>query len=422
MDFLKWYKNTVESSDLDPPENTWENIQDKLDIDNSWEVIDNYLNKRDRFVARVKIAAAASLFVIAVSAAGIIYFTSVSSDKQQVAEETISTGRADNEPGTTTENIESQQQEAQNIIPQQQEAQPQVTVEEKTALAGNVQSTQFSETLPAETDDEQIKELNEVPPEISYIDHIAGRHEPEIQELKIAYPNVTDKPPTDEIDIIIAADSNYNNVIESPRKAFRKLYVGTTGQLANTWLVNHKTINGFKSTSLVSTDATFGSNFGVYAGTNLLNSLDLQLDLNILSQRNQGYHEYLNGHYIANKLKFNYSQLALSLRYYRISTRLMQGEHGINFGGYIAYLHNAYQKIGDETLYLTDSYNSLDYGLLLSYEYIFPLYRQLGLGAGFRGYYGLNNIYGGDGHIPDYLNVTHTASVNITLSLKYIIK
>ena len=422
MDFLKWYKNTVKSSDLDPPENTWDNIQDQLDIDNSWQVIDNYLNKRDSFVARVRIAAAASLFVIAVSAAGIIYYTSVRSDKQQVAEDTISTGRADTESGTIAEDIKLQQQETQDIIPPQQEAQPQVVVEEKTALAGNEELTLHSEILPAEIDKERIEEAREAAGKISIIDNLAESYEPEIKELKIASPDVTDKSPSDEINIIVDADSTHYKEIESTRKAFRKLYVGTTGQLANTWLVNHKTINGFRSTSLVSTDATFGSNLGIYAGTNLFNNLDLQLDLNILSQRNQGYHEYLDGHYISNKLKFNYSQLALSLRYYRISTILLQGEHGINFGGYFAYLHNAYQKIGDETIYLTDSYNSLDYGLLLGYEYVFPLYRQLGLGAGFRAYYGLNNIYGGDGNIPDYLNVTHTASVNVTLSLKYVLK
>jgi len=58
----------------------------------------------------------------------------------------------------------------------------------------------------------------------------------------------------------------------------------------------------------------------------------------------------------------------------------------------------------------------------VGYEYIFPLYGQLGLGTGFRAYYGLNNIYAGDENIPYYLNVTHNASVNITLSLKYIVK
>jgi hypothetical protein len=432
MDFLKWYKNTVESSDLEPPENTWENIQDQLDIDNSWQVIDNYLNKRDRFVARVRIAAAASLIVVAVTAGGYIYFTSIHPGKQQVAGDTTPVGRPDNEAGITAEDVlpqqqESrdiipQQQEAQNIIQQQQEVQPRVIVEEEPALTGDEELTQLHEIPVAEIDNEIIKEAIEAPREIGYIDHIAERHEPEIRELKIVYPDLTARPHADEMNITVNVDSNQYNEIESKRQAFKKLYVGTTGQLANTWLVNHKTVNGFKSTSLVSTDATFGSNLGVYAGTNLFNNLDLQLDLNFLSQRNQGYHEYLNGHYVSNKLKFNYSQLALSLRYYRISSRSLQGEHGINFGGYFAYLHNAYQKIGDETLYLIDSYNRMDYGLLLGYEYVFPLYGQLGLGTGFRAYWGLNNIYSGDGNIPDYLNVTHTASVNITLSLKYLVR
>jgi len=411
MDFLKWYKNKVESNNLDPPANTWDNIQDQLDIDNSWQAIDNYLNRQAMLTARLRITAAASVFVLTVAAAGWIYFASVNSGKQQVAEEIIPAGSVDTEPGIT----------AENIIPQQQDARAEVIVKEKPAFT-NEEESQLSETLLADLEDEQIKEAREDLQDISFNDYIAERHEPVIKELNVVDPYIADQHPADYLNIIVDADSIHYNTTEGARKAFRKFYIGTTGQLANTWLVNHKTINGFRSTSLVSTNATFGSNFGVFTGTNLLNNLDLQLDFNILSQKNQGYHEYLNGHYISNKLKFNYSQLALSLRYYRISTRLMQGEHGINFGGYLAYLHNAYQKMGDETLYLSDSYNRLDYGLLLSYEYIFPLYGQLGLGTGFRAYYGLNNIYSGDGNIPDYLNITHTASVNITISLKYLIK
>jgi hypothetical protein len=64
----------------------------------------------------------------------------------------------------------------------------------------------------------------------------------------------------------------------------------------------------------------------------------------------------------------------------------------------------------------------MDYGLLVGYEYVFPLSGHLGLGTGFRAYYGLSNIYAGGDDIPSYMNVTNNASVNITLSFRYLIR
>jgi long-subunit fatty acid transport protein len=63
-----------------------------------------------------------------------------------------------------------------------------------------------------------------------------------------------------------------------------------------------------------------------------------------------------------------------------------------------------------------------DYGVVAGYEYIFPLGNQLALGTGFQTKYGLNNIFSGNEIIPDYLNSTRNASVNIILSIRYNIK
>lgn len=46
MDFLKWYKNKIESGNLEPPESVWENVQDQLDIDHSWQKINAHLEQK----------------------------------------------------------------------------------------------------------------------------------------------------------------------------------------------------------------------------------------------------------------------------------------------------------------------------------------------------------------------------------------
>ncbi len=407
MDFLSWYKNKVESNDLDPPVNTWDNIQDQLDIDNSWMAIDKYLNTRARLAIRYRISAAASLMALIIAGAAWIYFATANKDIHQdlMAEERVHTAKIDNET-----------EELTGHLIQKKDFLSEVMVYNTKVIPEELDN---SETLPAVIEKElRDEELND----ISTMGYLTERRGGALQKQAIEDIYLMGQTPGFSVNKIIDPVSSYENPAEKGRKAFRKFYVGTRGQLANTWLVNQKTISGFKSASLVSTNATFGSNFGLYAGTNLLKRLDMQVDLNILAQNNQDYNEYLNGRYVTSKLKLDYSQLALSLHYYINSYNFMEGEHGINFGAYLAYLHNAYQNIDDQTLYISDSYNKIDYGLMVGYEYIFPLYGHLGMGTGVRAYYGLNNIYSGDGYIPDYMNVTNNASVNITVSLKYLVK
>jgi len=407
MDFVSWYKKKIESNELDPPVNTWDNIQDQLDIDNSWKAIDNYLNARARLAIRYRISAAASLMVLIMAGAAWIYFASVNKDirQEQIA--------AAVEPAERTDNI--MKEPTGNLI-QKKDVPSEIMVYNTKVIPEELNNSVTLATINGK--ELRDEELND----IGTMGYITERDGGALQKQAIEDIYLAGQTPGISVNKIIDPGRSYQNPAGKERRAFRKFYVGTRGQLANTWLVNQKTISGFKSASLVSTNATFGSNFGLYAGTNLLNRLDLQADLNILAQNNQDYNEYLNGQYVSSKLKLDYSQLALSLRYYINSYNFMEGEHGINFGAYLAYLHNAYQNIDDQTLYISDSYNNIDYGLMVGYEYIFPLYGHLGMGTGVRAYYGLNNIYSGDGYIPDYMNVTNNASVNITVSLKYLIK
>jgi len=406
MDFLKWYKNTVESNDLVPHLSTWDKIQDELDIDNSWEAIESYLNRRTSFIAGLRISVAASLMVLTLAGAGWIYFSTIRPDKQRGTSEILLV------EGNDTKAVE----DAEKFI-RQKDAPSKITIDETPEILEK--EAKQSRILLASLNNE-LKEVS--PDNIDFKDYASEKQRSDIEKLSVGDPNITGQQYIDYSNLIVDSDIVKYSEQKKTRKTFRKFYVGTRGQLANTWLVNKKTISGFKSTSLVSTNATFGSNFGFFAGTNLLNRLDLQADFNILAQNNQDYNEYVDGQYVTSKLKLDYSQLALSLRYNINSYSFMEGEHGINIGGYLAYLHNAYQDIDGQIKYLSDSYNNIDYGLMLGYEYIFPLYGHLGLGTGLRAYYGLNNIYSGDGYIPSYMNVTNNASVNITVSLKYVVK
>ncbi|MGM0408685.1 MAG: hypothetical protein ACQERU_11925 [Bacteroidota bacterium] len=410
MNFLKWYKNKVESGNLEPPETVWENVQDQLDIDYSWQQINAHLEQKTGVKRQFWYAAAAGLLIFIMAGGGYWWFSSDNLTlKQQIAEKTtIVNDGVDDE---TLEKTEDQKSGNDPVIKHE------IITDEKITEPGPIKQ---SENLVAENTSDLLKKDQESV--ITADEILFDENNALIAELTSLDYKMKDISVGREIVLPVTENIHHDEKPDQERVAFQKFYTGTTGQLANTWLLNEKTYSGLESTSLTASNASFGSNFGIFAGVNITEKLFLQFDLNILAQNKQDYNEYLEGQYISNEMKFNYSQLGFSLRYIAFSNRYMKGEHNIYGGGYWGYLHSAYQVIDSEPYNITDYYAKSDYGVFLGYEYIFPLTKNLGFGTGVKAMYGLNNIYSGDHYIPSYLNKTHNASLNITFSLKYNLK
>ncbi|MEE4198528.1 MAG: hypothetical protein V2I54_12860 [Bacteroidales bacterium] len=403
MDFLKWYKNRMESDNPAPPEHVWENIQDQMDIDHSWEMIHHHLEQK---------AAARRTFWYA-AAAGIMLFVLAGGAWWMINRST--------QPGESmVENQLLTEQSPGEQPPAQQQDQQAVSVKERVSRTGETVSPPESGS-----DGKRIAEIKVVKQQ----PQVGNQELKAVEEEKILLAalepyrvKIDDYFPRERDTLVVAGAYLAQGDPEKERVAFRKFYAGATGQLANTWLLNEKTYTGMESTSLTTSNASFGSNFGLFAGANLTRNLFIQLDLNLITQNNQDYNEYLDGQYISNEMQFNYSQLGFALSYIAHSNRLMQGEHHLYAGGYWGYLHRATQTIDREKEDITPYYSSSDLGVFLGYEYIFPITQNLGFGTGVKALYGLSNIYSGDQYIPSYLNKTHNASLNITFSLKYNLK
>jgi len=393
MDFLKWYKNKAESNNQEPPENIWKNIQDELDIDQSWLFINNKLNKKTFINRQFLFAAAASILFFIV--AGGYWFLKPQLKIDNIEKISENTEVAENQKTVKSErknHIKNKEEKQTLIIEVKDQNKPYYKTKNEELIVADLQNQQTNDAIFR--NDNQLAFLDRKPGKVDYQFVM-------MNDLKKSNKN------------------QQKQEEKSERTSFKKMYLGTTGQLANTWLLNEKTYNGLESSNLTTANTSFGYNFGLFVGTNISKRIDMQFDLNILANNNQDYNEYLNGHYVSSQLKFNYSQVALSFRYYIMSKRFMKGEHGVNMGGYFGYLHNAYQVIDGKSFSIQNSYTDIDYGLFLGYEYIVPISNKLGFGTGFRAYYGLQNIFAGDDYIPAYMNKTNNASINITLSLKY---
>jgi hypothetical protein len=395
MDFIKWYKTKIDQSNLEPSEAVWKGIQDALDIDHSWHFINNHLTNQAVIRRRKIYVIAASLLIFISFGSYWLYNSTHETNKfEQLAKDVVIAEKSIyNKP----ENIVVK---STNELIKENVAIKKIVIEKINTESGSREDATITKKF--------TEPYTNYPQEVQ----LAGISRKEFL-LEI---ETNDKISKSIISKGIIKEK------EHERKAFKTLYLGTTGQLANTWLLNEKTYSGLESANLTTSNASFGSNWGLYIGSNLTKNIDMQFDLNILAQNNQDYNEYINGHYVSNVMKFSYSQAAVSVRYNLVSNQLMKGEHGVSFGGYMGYLHNAYQIVDGESLNLTDNYRHFDYGIFLAYEYVIPLYKKLGFGTGVRAYYGLKNIYAGNYNIPSYMNETKNASINISFSLKYSIK
>jgi hypothetical protein len=399
MDFLKWYKHKIMSNDLEPSEHIWEGIQEHLSIERSWNAIEKNLAKKTVH-RRIKYTSIAASFLILISI-GSYWYTQTTNKQieiQPITQELNQIEKSNIEVESKIENVDVEYSELNKI--------KNVNI--------NQHRSYFSENINLSKND------------LSKKANIIDRNEITENELLKLQNKLISFDDSTHYNLILANSYNQNKFYQTSQNnegnLFNKLYIGSTGQLANTWFLNEKTYNGLESSSLTKSNASFGSNFGVYIGTNLSKRIDIQLDINILAINNQDYNEYLNGEYIENKLSMKYSQAALSARLYFISKKFVQGEHGVNLGFYTGYLHNAYQIINGETINLTSDYTNFDYGVFIGYEYVVPLTKNLGFGTGFKAYYGLQNIYSGNNYIPSYLNKTNNAALNISFSLKYNLK
>ncbi len=404
MDFLKWYKNKIESNHHQPPEAVWDNIQNQLDIDNSWKVIHNHLQKQAALRRRRWMSAAAAILVL-MSAGTLSWYWTEEQDTQtseltqniSTTEENEQTVERKNTATYTTTDLEKDIVEDQHLA--ELNTKPPVSHKNTENIISNNQEEQAGKS-PKNTKEIRESETNR------------------IQALASVEGEINNSQNQD-ITISHISEEKINYASSGTNNSFQHFYTGATGQLANTWLLNNKTYSSFQSSSLIRSNASFGSNFGLFVGANLTKKLYLHLDLNVLAHNRHNYNEYLNGTYVSNDMVFNYSQTGIALRYITKSIRYLQGEHHIYTGGYWGYLHSASQVIDGEVTDIGSNYKRNDFGIFLGYEYLFPLTAKLDLGTGIKALYGLNNIYSGDNYIPSYLNKTKNASFNITFSLKY---
>ncbi|MFW5754775.1 MAG: PorT family protein, partial [Marinilabiliaceae bacterium] len=73
MDFLKWYKNKIESGEEEPPPELWDDIQNDLDIDQVYKRLEKSLARDRREVWLWRATAAAGILLLLATGALLLF-------------------------------------------------------------------------------------------------------------------------------------------------------------------------------------------------------------------------------------------------------------------------------------------------------------------------------------------------------------
>ncbi|TVR73730.1 MAG: hypothetical protein EA408_04075 [Marinilabiliales bacterium] len=378
MDFLNWYKNIFESAGEEPPGEVWEAIQDELDIDTVWSSVENELSSRGRTRYIYAMAAAASLVAL-IGIGAFLFFLS-------------------NDPAAVRGRLHTW-----HTAPEYSTGDPAIRVPFMTPLPFPAARQVIHPETMVVTATQELR--------------------PDREEVRLfpAGP-LPGYIPRSETDFLLAEVNVFPSgemyAVTEPGIEAIRFWGGFSGHLANTWLLNNKTVMGLRPDEFTASLPSFGYNLGIVTGVEITGRFALQAEFSFISLARQDYNEYLYGKYITNSMQFDYSRLSLSGKW-TFAGNGTNGKHWIILGGYSGLLRDARQDLGGELLSLKEDYNNIDYGILTGYEYEHPVSGRLSATLGINSKIGIRNIFAGNEIVPYYLNSTRNMSVNLTMSLRY---
>ncbi|MBS4012699.1 MAG: hypothetical protein KGZ97_02905 [Bacteroidetes bacterium] len=383
-----WYKSIVDNNDEFPPEEAWNSIQDELDIDLVWPKITVALDTQKQRSKFFYLSIAASLIILLGIGGMIIYLANKSSSINNV---------------NVTEKVDDVIEVENHIFPVQNIYESNIVLSDNE----NPNNSQFLNIINMPTLSENVLVEQHI-----IIDELS------VEPILLAHNSIEI---TNQSNIEIA-DQFENWTLQDrigdnyAKRAFSNLYVGLTGQFANTWMLNNKTYTGLKSDELTATNLSFGKNFGVLLGSSINDKIALEAELFWQNKQKQSYNEYLNGKYITNTIMIDYYSILLQMKY---TLNQNTGKHNVALGAYTDIMKNAFQDINGLRTDVKEDYHNYNYGIYFGYEYPIKITPQLYFNTGIGARIGLNNVFSGNEIIPDYLNETRNASLNLSFSLVY---
>lgn len=382
MNFNKWYKKQIESNQEHPPEKVWEEVQNALDIDIIWAQIDQEIpaaitspQTSRRITPFISMAATLALFMVSATMLLTLFMRSGLQESGLVSDHEVPAYLS---PANTALPI---------------------------SLAG-ITGTGITKRKPAERN--RLPLVLQISP-ITPSDAEMGRIP--VSGLPTTY--IAQRPVYEERSIVPA--DLFRELQQEDIMATRSVYIGVSGQMANTWLLNNKTIGGLQLYETTSTLASYGESFGLVAGMGVGDRVHLEMGLDIISNKRQGYSEYMHGRFVNTELELDYTKLSFHAAY----NWPQYSSFNLVAGLYTALLRSAEFSVNGLAADVSSDYRSMDYGLLAGYEFSRAATKSLYVGAGVYSHYGLTNVFSGSQLIPRDMGQTQLLSFQFGVHLRY---
>lgn len=425
MDFLKWYKNTVESGKEEPPVYAWEDIQNDLDIDQVYERLEKSLQKDRRKIWIWRASSAAGILLLLSVGTMVINRFQQTTTEHPIAINSSSPPPILHQPEGNvvpmrkTDSNSLQETSQTLIIPENPTQQKLKTDTEKQVMLVSLQpeevkqaETAIPDTINIETAHpgcimaENTSFLSNNNDRLSPMSFVIHEAKPDIDyetlRAHIEMPDPKQKP-------LLPEKSSTNQILS-------RITIFAAGELANTWLISQKTKEAFDPQEFTANQTTIKQNYGIGISGYIAERWELIGQFSFARQNGQHYKEYYQGKYVSNNIDLEYTDISLKVRY-RLFKR--NDNHAVSAGFYTAFLNNAHQLINDVKTDISSDYTKNDFGLIAGYQYFAPVTDKITLAAGAFYRQGLKNIFAGNNLIPKNLNQSSNTSFNFTISVGY---
>lgn len=418
MNFLNWYKKTIESGKVEPPTYVWDDIQNDLDIDRVYERLEKSLAKDRRKVWIWRASSAAGILLLLSIGYLVMNRVRQASQEQPIAQNT---------PTDNLLSVDTISIQPNDLILQTDSTSSTIHFAEEVPTPESVTS---GNSLIVQSDPEPVKNIISLKPdsfkihtdglEMQFVDNSHTFLNNRISSMEFSMPDfqliTVPESPLAHLDIPEIKQDIPKPINKTSNKLLSKITISANGEIANTWLLSPKTKEAFDPQELTATRPTFKQNFGISIAGTFTERWEVIGQLSLSRQNGQHYKEYYQGKYVSNNIDLEYTDIALKARYRPFRKTL---NHAFSAGLYTGLLNNASQIIGSETNDISSDYTKIDYGLIAGYQYFAPITDKITLAAGAFYRQGLKNIFAGNKLISSNLNQSTNTSFNFTISVGY---
>ncbi|MDX5428442.1 MAG: hypothetical protein LPK79_10105, partial [Bacteroidota bacterium] len=439
--FKKWFDHLDET----PPKETWDGIEDQLDLDDVWSRLESKLDSTPSLSP-----APTPKFWKPVLFAGILFLLTIPTDTQddflpfqtyvprltqsgpEIQPEN-SIGSEGDEQIPANDNLGVVLEEVNNKVKVPFQRIQKTSGQENSHMTVNKSSSSIAgkgdlEPNTSEDLNAAISNLNQ--PMTGSGDRLENQEfdpiiiDPLTEGTTVrsqSFATVDLKPkgygslyPQPALQLIGLGDHDGYVLSENGKYSGPRLHsLGLTDAFKNTWLLNNETYSGWQSETYMETQTSFGWDIGLSSRW-AWGSQRFDLELYGFSTTAQGYNKYVNARYVEERIQLRYLKAQFL---YRIP--VLSSHQDLSIGLYGARLQEATRTLGENIEDVTSTYQNWDYGLLAGYQRNIALTRNIFIHPGIRLSYGLTNIFKGSDSLPAHLRRTHQAAASFQLGLSY---